>query len=404
MNNNYQNINLPLLDFFFVLQKRYGKTMLDGKNYMLLIEALQQGIGIDNKENLRFLCKTLWLKPDWITESEFDELFDTHLEKIRAAWLKKKIEETPKKNIERLEGDDLGEENSDNHSEIEATEDESDEKTKNEIDEMEEPEEPKLKGTKSKGLKEITIAFEVQKGMTERGYTSTQQVEEVNLEELLAKKRFITKGEYFPISPMEMRNTWQLLRKNARRGRKSEIDIDATILKVAQTGFFEDFEFRATFKNQSQLTIIIDTSPAMIAFNGLAKQLVGASQEDNTLESVQTLYFTTVPKQYLYKDEFLNEKYDINALAQLPVQSIVIISDAGVANHSYDEERIEQTQEFLKNINKHQIAWLNPFPRERWYGTSASFIARSVPMFELNQAEFRTAVKYLKGVLRIGGR
>ncbi|WP_414579694.1 hypothetical protein [Anabaena sp. CCY 9402-a] len=67
--------------------------------------------------------------------------------------------------------------------------------------------------------------------------------------------------------------------------------------------------------------------------------------------------------------------------------AVLIFSDAGAARGGYSEERYELTREFITQLQHHvrYIAWLNPMPRKRWFGTTAGEIAHLVPMFEVSR-------------------
>ncbi len=78
---------------------------------------------------------------------------------------------------------------------------------------------------------------------------------------------------------------------------------------------------------------------------------------------------------------------------------VMVLSDAGAARGSYNERRIEQTERFLEHLRQHVrfIAWLNPMPRARWMGTTASEVMSFVPMFDISRHGLDQAINVLRG-------
>jgi hypothetical protein len=87
-------------------------------------------------------------------------------------------------------------------------------------------------------------------------------------------------------------------------------------------------------------------------------------------------------------------------LTRIPQRTVVLIfSDAGAARGGYSEECIELTEAFLTQLRQRvrYIAWLNPMPQKRWFGTTAGEIARLLPMFEMTRRGLQDAIAVLRG-------
>jgi formylglycine-generating enzyme required for sulfatase activity len=80
---------------------------------------------------------------------------------------------------------------------------------------------------------------------------------------------------------------------------------------------------------------------------------------------------------------------------------VLIFSDAGAARGGLNPGRIELTDKFLLQIKPvvRQVVWLNPLPVSRWYGTTASQIAKFVSMYPFGDAEWRRMMYELRGRL-----
>jgi uncharacterized protein with von Willebrand factor type A (vWA) domain len=111
-------------------------------------------------------------------------------------------------------------------------------------------------------------------------------------------------------------------------------------------------------------------------------------------------FYKEMPYQYLYLDRSHLEAVSISEVAEARSQSVLIISDGGAATGRIEGDRVEQTVQFLAQIRKHRVAWLNPMPRERWTDTSAEYIAQYTNMFYLDSTELVNAVKIFKAKLK----
>jgi uncharacterized protein with von Willebrand factor type A (vWA) domain len=82
-----------------------------------------------------------------------------------------------------------------------------------------------------------------------------------------------------------------------------------------------------------------------------------------------------------------------------PDSSVLLVSDAGAARGYRTMTRIRTTTELIVRLKRLTtlIAWLNPMPKPRWRSTSAQFIGRLVPMFQMNNDGFSNAVDVLRG-------
>jgi uncharacterized protein with von Willebrand factor type A (vWA) domain len=79
--------------------------------------------------------------------------------------------------------------------------------------------------------------------------------------------------------------------------------------------------------------------------------------------------------------------------------SLLIISDAGAARGFRHTSRLRATSDFLFQLRLRTqfIAWLNPFPEDRWTGTSAEVISHLVPMFQMDEDGLSNAVDVIRG-------
>ena len=203
----------------------------------------------------------------------------------------------------------------------------------------------------------------------------------------------------FPISQVQMLYAWRYLRHPVPDG-KEIVDIDCTIKQTVHQGFFIAPSYRRSIQNHAHLLLIIDQEGSMTPFHPFARDIVNTVQKSSI--KVETFYFHNTPVEYLYQDAHRQQPIEIQEIFNKCSKntSALIISDAGAARGYKQLERIQETSEFLFELQIYiqHIAWLNPMPKERWLGTSAAVISYLVPMFEINANGFRGAINFLQGI------
>lgn len=214
-------------------------------------------------------------------------------------------------------------------------------------------------------------------------------------------RSFVFLREYFPVTQRQMKQCWRSLRRLVREGKPEELDIEATIHKVSQSGIFTEPVLRPRRTNCSDLILLVDQMGSMVPFHYLSRQLIETAQRGGKLRKTDVYYFHNCPRGYLFQHESLFEKMPLtDVLGNLENRAVaLIISDGGAARHHYDRERIEQTQTFIKQLRTtvRYCAWLNPMPRYTWEQTSASVIAQFIPMFSLSRNGLNAAIAVLRG-------
>lgn len=238
-----------------------------------------------------------------------------------------------------------------------------------------------------------TIHDEVQLAKSVRQATATSNGEDHHITDT---------SEYFPITQRQMKQSWRYLRRTIREGAKTELDIDATVQQISDQGLLLEPVLVAPRINRAELLLLIDQDGSMIPFHALSKRLVETALRGGRLGKASIYYFQNCPVSYLYKDPFHQDAEHLEQfLACVPPQcmSVLIFSDAGAARGGMNPQRIEMTAIFLEKLGQRvrYIAWLNPIPKARWFGTSAGEIARMVPMLEVSRQGFNVAIDILRG-------
>ncbi|MBD2775078.1 VWA domain-containing protein [Iningainema sp. BLCCT55] len=205
-----------------------------------------------------------------------------------------------------------------------------------------------------------------------------------------------------PVTHRQIKQGWRYLRRFSREGTPIELDLEATIQKVAQQGILLNPVLVPRRTNRIELLLLIDQDGSMVPFHHLSQELADTASRGGRFSRVRVYYFHNCPDEYLYRDRYhLNAVSIDDCLSNLPPSKTVclIFSDAGAARGGFSSRRRRLTKFFLKELGQYvrYTAWLNPVPRQRWENTTAHDIAALVPMFEVNRQEFYKAINVLRG-------
>jgi uncharacterized protein with von Willebrand factor type A (vWA) domain len=205
---------------------------------------------------------------------------------------------------------------------------------------------------------------------------------------------------YYPISRRYMVYSWRYLRRMVADGREDVLDVEATIAKVCEQGFFLEPKYARREENHADLLLLIDQEGSMTPFHRFTRDLVETAQYESNIQQVRVGYFHNVPAEYIYRDPYLTEKVLFaSILAECDGNtSVLIVSDGGAARGDRRSERFSATAEVLWQIKQHTklIAWLNPVPPKRWQGTTAQFIAQLLPMYPLDPHGLNQAITQIR--------
>jgi hypothetical protein len=227
-----------------------------------------------------------------------------------------------------------------------------------------------------------------------------QAVKAADIDEEITDRNFLLTSDYFPVTRRQMKQSWRYLRRPVREGIPTELDIEATVNQIGQQGVLLEPVLVPRRVNRTELLLLIDQDGSMVPFHALSHRLAETAVRGGRLGKAGIYYFHNCPMDYLYHDSYHQEAEAIDdMLPRLPERTVVLIfSDAGAARGGYSEERIELTEKFLTQLRQRvrYIAWLNPMPQKRWFGTTAGEIADLVSMFEMTRRGLQDAIDVLR--------
>jgi len=206
---------------------------------------------------------------------------------------------------------------------------------------------------------------------------------------------------FYPVSRRFMTYSWRQLQYELPIGPEIMLDIDATVDLAAKQGIFLQPVFRRQLINQSHLVLLLDYRGSMMPFHHYLREFVDTAVHESNIARVEIYYFSNLPNQKLFTNPGLTEWLDMETfLNSMDVHtSVLVISDAGAARRSRNIDRYLATKAFIDQVylRTNQIAWINPIPRPRWRSTTAQFVARLIPMFQMDQDGMSNAMDVLRG-------
>lgn len=379
---------LPLYSFFQALRKHGFAMGVD--DYGNLLEALNGGFGLKSDQDLLQLCRLLWFKPNQSWELFQDQFW--------RAFRNEKSFNAGSESTRSLTG-------------------EPKDSTSDEITDFDEPtfsrSDPQESSSGFESSPTTGSAEEAAQSGAENQYLYLSIASSAELsggslppmqqiEQHISQYEFVFQGRYQAINSRQLQNSWRYLPERTQKRPLDEINIPATVERIARTGSLEKVVFKQESLGLARLLVLLDFDGSMVAFHDLAQQ-IATSAPKTAGKLPTTYYFHDIPGPKLFRDPDRTQADEIMHLAPFFIHrkaSILIVSDAGAARGRYDRQRVLETQSVLRQLRKlgQHIVWLNPVPQSRWEGSSAEQIARLlVPMFEVNEGGMQKAINLLRG-------
>lgn len=364
-NNKIFLKELLLFDIFNSLRQRHDFP-LGIEDYLIVVKSIKAGFGINNRQALEQLCCTLWAKSE-------DE-----------SRLIKKLFEQMWIQVEDYIPDEIETESTSNKEDIS---DNFEPKTSSELSTTKTI--PEIEETPKITLEENEPVQVVKAIRTHNQETSFNRL------------RYSLLNDYFPVTKRQMKQSWRYLRHLVREGIPVELDIEKTVDKIGREGLLIEPVLMPRKINRTDLILMVDQEGSMIPFHGLSRQLIETAERGGKLRQTRVFYFHDYVDKYIYRHPaLLNAQKLEEMLAEVGERAIIlIISDGGAARGKFEEERVQQTQLWINQLQSSvkYVAWLNPMPSDSWQHTTASEIAQMLPMFEMSREGMNTAINVLRG-------
>lgn len=368
------DIELPLYNAFIELmrlEKNQPNKGIDSESYLELLDILHKGYVLNSKEELVFFCKKLWLKPFHTGNSPITEqvLETILLDNLRAYETKAEKEVAKQTNNQPDKTAKTGDVKNTNNNEEGGNE-------KQEDDINKEQEKPPEKETLTPAPTSVPLVINIEESDADNSF------DQQDYSHFFNDKKFKFNFTYLAVSPRFIEQTIRSLRYKVKGTGKPTIDIEATVKDTASKGYFDNWLLREEEDFVTRWTLLFDRGGSMIAFHGLQDALADAAFKGTIKNDGDLFFFRNIAREFLYTNIQRTRSVAFEDLVNGPLRNILIVSDAGAARGSFNEDRIQHTYTMIYNLRKHHVAWLNPLPKERWKSSSASIISEFVNMFE----------------------
>lgn len=397
--------------------------------YLLLREFLEQEQEVHplkTFEDLLFVCEKLWLK-NKAEEQPFREVFHKWRNEIEKYILDQytslnKLKEAEQKKLYPEENESSLSKETPDHPVQPAPADikESSHKREPVKQELDSTTESNATAASSEDETEGELSFSIGSEQTSADTVTRSVSPDFKPAMVASSKTFLFGDEYFPVANRYLRQNWRNLKSSQEVKEYTAIDFISTTNRIAQTGFFTEFEYEKRIENLVSLFIFIDHGGSMDACEAFGNELANSAWQSTLHSNKTAFYFYNLPERkgeeddadYIFSNEQKTFTYSaVNLFANLNKKNIVtlIYSDAGAFRGTMDETtpmRVEETKSFLKFLLKKtaNTVWINPAPKTRWKKTAAEGISQSfaeVPMFEATATGIEQAVNALKGKMSV---
>lgn len=383
--------SLPFHPFFSDLRKQTGLSLAPA--HLADLQRLMLEMRPQTPEDVLALCRMLWLQKAAASDT-FDRLFWQHWEQLRMAFdraMQKKEEDLPereevtpdKDDAKRLKDDRLSKDREEEIDDGAATEDKPVEKR---------PE------TEAMGKKTRNIWLHFGES-TEKNKKTTGGAKKSGTD--LLDHSFVFTPKYWPLPSRRLQQNWRYLRSERQKIFGHDIDMGATVAKLAAESVIEKPVYQLTYARRIQdVHVLLDHGGSMTPYAELSGYLVASILQALKPRRRKVLYFRNQPERKLYRDTglFAGEPVGQWLRGLYKYSLVVIISDAGAIRGAQQPERVNKTRDFLAGVKLQtdRILWLNPLPRERWGISSAFFIDFHVTMVGAESKDLLQLAEILK--------
>jgi uncharacterized protein with von Willebrand factor type A (vWA) domain len=209
------------------------------------------------------------------------------------------------------------------------------------------------------------------------------------------------------------------LRRFAREGAATELDLNGTIAQTARSGGMLDVQFRPERHNKVKVLLLLDVGGSMDAHIAACEELFSAARSE--FKHLEHYYFHNCPYGHLWRDN--SRRWDDRIATADVMQTyphdwkLVIVGDAAmspweisVPGAAVEEWNEEPGQVWMERLlaGWPSAVWLNPAPERMWsWSESTQLLGRlmSGRMYPLTLEGLDQAMRELnRGSAAIGSR
>ncbi len=354
-----------LIDFFFILKD--AKIPVSIKEFLTLLEAMQQGVVGASIDEFYFLSRTMLVK-DEANYDKFDcafglyfkgiqTIFEKHPE-IPLDWLKKRLQreltDEQRAALEKFGYDKLMD------------------RLKQLLEEQKERHEGGSRWIGTGGTSPFGNGGDNPEGIRIGGKSERRSA--VKVWEARAFKDYDTERE---LGTRNIKVALRRLRKFARQGAEEELALDATIKATANNAGYLDIKMQPERKNNIKVLMLFDVGGTMDDHIAQIEELFSAAKTE--FKNMEFYYFHNCVYDYLWKNNHRRHSEKFSTWDVLrkytPDTKLIFVGDAtmspyeilqagGSVEYNNEEAGAVWIQRFTAHFPKY--LWLNPEPEGIW--------------------------------------
>ena len=354
-----------LIDFFFILKD--AKIPVSIKEFLTLLEAMQQGIVGTSIDEFYFLSRTMLVK-DEANYDKFDRAFGLYFKGIQTIfekhpeipldWLKKRLQreltDEQRAALEKFGYDKLMD------------------RLKQLLEEQKERHEGGNRWIGTGGTSPFGNGGDNPEGIRIGGKSERRSA--VKVWEARAFKDYDTERE---LGTRNIKVALRRLRKFARQGAEEELALDATIKATANNAGYLDIKMQPERKNNIKVLMLFDVGGTMDDHIAQIEELFSAAKTE--FKNMEFYYFHNCVYDYLWKNNHRrhSEKFATWDVLRkyTPDTKLIFVGDAtmspyeilqagGSVEYNNEEAGAVWIQRFTAHFPKY--LWLNPEPEGIW--------------------------------------
>lgn len=354
-----------LIDFFFILKD--AKIPVSIKEFLTLLEAMQQGVVGTSIDEFYFLSRTMLVK-DEANYDKFDRAFSLYFKGIQTIfekhpeipldWLKKRLQreltDEQRAALEKFGYDKLMD------------------RLKQLLEEQKERHEGGNRWIGTGGTSPFGNGGDNPEGIRIGGKSERRSA--VKVWEARAFKDYDTERE---LGTRNIKVALRRLRKFARQGAEEELALDATIKATANNAGYLDIKMQPERKNNIKVLMLFDVGGTMDDHIAQIEELFSAAKTE--FKNMEFYYFHNCVYDHLWKNNHRrhSEKFATWDVLRkyTPDTKLIFVGDAtmspyeilqagGSVEYNNEEAGAVWIQRFTAHFPKY--LWLNPEPEGIW--------------------------------------
>ncbi len=203
------------------------------------------------------------------------------------------------------------------------------------------------------------------------------------------RREFANLDDSIELGTRNIKLALRRLRRFAREGAETELDMDSTIRATAHHGGLLDLKMRPERHNAVKVLLLLDAGGSMDDHVQLCSELFSAARAE--FKHIESYYFHNCVYDFLWKDnrrrhteripswQILHKytaDYKLIFVGDASMSPFEVIYPGGAAEHWNEEAGEVWLKRFLATW--HHAVWLNPVPQRQWAYTESVGIVRKI--------------------------